>query len=231
MSDNDKLMERIRKCLALSESANEHEASAAMRQARKLMEKAGLTASDVGLFEISDRQVDTEYSRTPEWAVHLAAVVARAFSCTVFHGHRRMRFVGPQACSDVAGYCFEVLHRQLKRSRGEFIKSRLPFAAPAVKRKLGQAFCLGWSSGVGKTVSTFASAITDQQQQAHREYVEKVRSQPVRDAKSGNRKDMDDGSIWAAANGRALGEKVELHQGVAAGERPLALESSMEASQ
>src|SRR5690606_26175431 len=104
-------------------------------------------------------------------------------------------------------------------------------AAPAVKRKLGQAFCLGWSYGIGKTVSTFASAITDQQQQAHREYVQKVRSQPVRDAKPGNRKEMDDGSIWAARNGRALGEKVELHQGVAAGERPLALESSMEAPQ
>src|SRR5690606_1568144 len=117
MNDNDKLMERIRKCLALSESANEHEAAAATRQARKLMEKAGLTASDVGLFEITDQQVDVGYSRLPSWAGNLSVAVARAFACTAFHGQRQVRFVGPSACADVAGYCFEILLRQLKKAR------------------------------------------------------------------------------------------------------------------
>lgn len=40
-------LEKIKKCIALSGSSNPHEAEAAMRQARKLMEKYRLEISDV----------------------------------------------------------------------------------------------------------------------------------------------------------------------------------------
>ena len=44
VSDHAKIMDRIKKCLALSASSNEHEAEAALRQARKLMEAHHINA-------------------------------------------------------------------------------------------------------------------------------------------------------------------------------------------
>lgn len=43
MSERNKVLDKIRKCLALSTSSNEHEAAAALRQARKLMDAHGIT--------------------------------------------------------------------------------------------------------------------------------------------------------------------------------------------
>ena len=47
MSDRDKILDKIKKCLALSASSNEHEAEAALRQARKMMEANGITDLDI----------------------------------------------------------------------------------------------------------------------------------------------------------------------------------------
>lgn len=46
-TDNSKILDKIKKCLALAASANEHEAAAALRQAQKLMETHGFTDEDV----------------------------------------------------------------------------------------------------------------------------------------------------------------------------------------
>ena len=40
---DDKILDKIKKCLVLASSANEHEAAAALRQAQKLMEAHGIS--------------------------------------------------------------------------------------------------------------------------------------------------------------------------------------------
>lgn len=54
--DNEKIIDKIKKCLALSRSANEHEAEAALRQARKLMEAHGVTDLDIEAAEAQERR-------------------------------------------------------------------------------------------------------------------------------------------------------------------------------
>ena len=57
--DEKKLERAIRKikhCLALSASSNEHEAAAAMRQAQKLMAKYRLTETQVNLSDVGMTQ-------------------------------------------------------------------------------------------------------------------------------------------------------------------------------
>ena len=49
---NEKVLEKIKKCLRLAKSSNPHEAAAAMRQAQKLMEKYNLTERDVDLTDV-----------------------------------------------------------------------------------------------------------------------------------------------------------------------------------
>lgn len=59
----EKVLDRIRKCLALSKSANEHEAAAALRQAQKMMDQHGVSEDDVAGVEYVSAQVVTDY----EW--------------------------------------------------------------------------------------------------------------------------------------------------------------------
>ena len=50
---SEKILDKIKKCLALASSANEHEAAAALRQAQKLMQAHGLTDQDVAAAQAS----------------------------------------------------------------------------------------------------------------------------------------------------------------------------------
>lgn len=230
MSDdaNKSVMDKIRKCLALSESSNEHEAAAAMRQARALMAKHGLSADDMDIFKIKEETLTVKYSSPPRWFMMLGTVVAQAFSCTLFYRYQRFTFVGQNAAAEVAGYSFDVLHRQLARSKKEFIEQKsIRFAAAATKRKMGQAFCEGWIIGVGSVVEEFAARLTDQQQQAHVSFMEALTKRDVVDGKvKKSAISNDEASRWAANQGIELGEQVQLREGVAAGEQPLRLNQS-----
>lgn len=61
--DRAKILDKIKKCLALSKSPNEHEAAAALRQAQKLMDKHGVTAADLGAVGYGSERVDTTIQR------------------------------------------------------------------------------------------------------------------------------------------------------------------------
>lgn len=60
-TDKGKVLDKIRKCLALSKSSNEYEAATALRQAQKMMMANGLSHDDVGLTEYLSAQVITDY--------------------------------------------------------------------------------------------------------------------------------------------------------------------------
>ena len=55
--DKQTAIEKIRKCLALAKSANEHEAAAALRQAQALMRKYGVEDGDILMAEVSEARV------------------------------------------------------------------------------------------------------------------------------------------------------------------------------
>lgn len=50
--DKNKAIEKIKKCLALGKSANEHEAAQALKQAQALMREYGISDADVALSDI-----------------------------------------------------------------------------------------------------------------------------------------------------------------------------------
>lgn len=60
--DKEKVLDKIKKCLALGQSANEHEAAQALKQAQALMEKYEVNAVDIGnRAEISAYAFDVVY--------------------------------------------------------------------------------------------------------------------------------------------------------------------------
>lgn len=88
--DRDKLLDRIRRLLRLSESPNVHEAAVAAATAQELMarhriEAAALEAADAPDGIVDGRDAPLESSkRLRSWKTHLADVVARANGCRIY---------------------------------------------------------------------------------------------------------------------------------------------------
>ena len=74
---NDRIAERIRKCLELANSSNKNEAANAMRMAQKLLQKYNLTEEKVLISEILSKQVLNV--KIQSYTQHLIYTVARAF--------------------------------------------------------------------------------------------------------------------------------------------------------
>ncbi len=149
--DKRKAIEKIRKCLALSASANEHEAAAALRQARKLMEEYKVSDQDIDAIRADEAKARSGVTSQPaRYETHLACVIADAFGCrSIFVAgwaarRAEWRFIGCGASPEIAQYAFTVLLRQLKRSRQEYIKTGLKRCKVATKTRRADLFCEGW---------------------------------------------------------------------------------------
>ena len=79
----DQALSKIKKCLALAQSGNAHEAAAGMRQAQKLMAEHELGELDVTLSQVGEGKTDVRSSYKNLWEVQLVNLVAESFGC--FH--------------------------------------------------------------------------------------------------------------------------------------------------
>ena len=232
MTDHSKILEKIRKCMALSASSNENEAAAALRQARALMEKHGLTDADVLAAEAGeDGARASSASRPSNWEAALAGKTASIFGCHVifrrgpFEKHASWVFIGTGANFEVARYCFEVLLRQVKRARSEHIKTHLQRCKTATKTRRADLYCEGWvQAAVGKLD---AFALGEREQQAITAYMD-IRFPALQEAKATDRNDgktrLSERDYAAYAAGRVAGKAAQINRGVGASAAPLALE-------
>ncbi|MEQ1638559.1 MAG: DUF2786 domain-containing protein [Methylococcales bacterium] len=159
-----KIAEKIAKCLALAQSENANEAEAALRQAKALMEKYNLTASDVAASKVSECDSKTSSKKRPSAHIaNLALVVADVFGCEVlttkYHADKTaIRFIGVLAKPEMASYTFEVLQRHLKRDRRQYLATLSSYRS--TKTRQGDLFCLAWVDKITTQVKAFAN-ITD----------------------------------------------------------------------
>jgi hypothetical protein len=115
---NKTVLAKIKKCLALARSANEHEAATALAKACELMDQHGIDEEDIGLGDVAE--AIARASRTikpPLWEGMLSATVCHAVGvrCLINRDGDRV-FVGVQSRAEIAGYAFSVLFRQLARA-------------------------------------------------------------------------------------------------------------------
>ncbi|OZY84854.1 hypothetical protein CBP51_16975 [Cellvibrio mixtus] len=157
---DDKILDKIKKCLALAKSSNANEAQTALRQARKLMELHNIEFADV------QASVVTESSRLisakpPTWAWKLAHVSAGAFGCEFIGVETwkgvQFRFIGIDSYPELSSYAFDVLSRQLKKARTEYVGS-LTRCKLSTKRRRGDEFADAWVNSVYRLIADFAGA-------------------------------------------------------------------------
>lgn len=159
--EHRKIIDKICKCLRLSESGNPHEAAMALRQAHSLMQKYRISEELVRKAIVEESVVDVGQAYTPPfWILALANLVADTFDCRVFvtrHYGRRpeYRFLGLDLSPELATYTFEVLLRQLTQAREEFIAS-LALEDEEESRRRGDVFAQAWLFRVARMVENFA---------------------------------------------------------------------------
>lgn len=164
--DRERKLDKIKKCLALAGSSNPHEAEAALRQARKLMEALGLSMDDVEASRVGEsyrRTGSGEKRQAPQWVGALASLVAEAFGCTTLMrrgpGGNGVVFVGVEPSPELASYTFEVMHRQLGAARRKFLEENgvaPKRRAPITRRQQGALFIDGWLYAVYQKIKDFA---------------------------------------------------------------------------
>ncbi|MBX3588816.1 MAG: DUF2786 domain-containing protein [Ramlibacter sp.] len=172
--NRDDAIKKIKKCLALSRSAEPHEAAAAMRQAQKLMQEFRVDDHELSMIDVREVSVRAASMAPNVWDVMLAAIVSDAFGCTHFASisgayndagnyvrKREYVFIGVDAAADVAAYAYQVLGRQCSRSRLAHIQKQPKNCKPITKTARGDAFANGWVYGVRELVERFACGDQD----------------------------------------------------------------------
>lgn len=219
------IIEKILKCLALSKSGNEHEAAAALRHAQKLMQAHGITDLDIEHADIQEEGTRAGAAQKPaRWECGLSRRVADAFGCSVYlsvnYPVGSWVFVGVSPSGEIARYAFEVLFRQVKRARAQYIKTALKRCTTTRTRR-ADLFCEGWVMTATQLAERLAgNEATEARIAAYLENKHSLTSFKGRDRNAGrNLTEHDCGDLVA---GRRAGRDAELNRGVDSA-TPLAL--------
>ncbi|WP_439861602.1 DUF2786 domain-containing protein [Pseudomonas sp. MBLB4136] len=217
--DHKKALEKIKKCLRLGASSNPHEAAAAMRQARLLMEKHQIDEGDVLASEVQECATRSGAKNRPvAWEIKLAAIVSRAYACRYFFmaGQGEYRFIGEMA--EVASYTLTLLLRQVRQARRDYIAAHLTRCKAATKTKRADVFCDAWTYAVHSKVLEFAGSEPSAAVEAYmaKNHPDLVTGKPTeRNASKG----MSQRSMKDALNGIAAAGDVRLNHGVKGAEQ------------
>ena len=217
------LIEKVRKCLALAQSANEHEAAAALAKARALMDDHGLSDDDLRLAGIEEATARaTRNQRPPIWEQYLSETVKRAFGVIGFiNANGDRTFVGRGANPEIASYAFAVLFRSLKRSRTNYIKTKLRRCGIARKRRDADIYCQAWAHAVYDKVKALAPE--SPHDPTFGQYLEEHHPGLVT-VKSRTTSIRGRGATAAYWDGHKAGRNAEISHGVSGGHSPLSIE-------
>lgn len=218
----DKLLKKIKKLMALSQSSNPHEAAKALELAQKLMVENDLNQSDVLFSEYNGKQ---EFAiNTPRYVHMLANVIEKSFGVEGYfsnedpeHGVGRSKFhivfFGKDEAPAIASYCFDVLYRQLQKSRKEFnaTQSKRLKRSTAIAR--ADNFCEGWVSGVNEIVKNFVSTPKEKaEMQEQRKIFNETRK--LTEGKVRESRKTHEFSDMSRQQGYELGKKAKLNHGL-----------------
>ena len=157
----ERIIERVRKLLALSNSSNEHEAALAAAHAQRLLAEHNLAMSELDVAEEGAGEVELQVARTvPKWLSSLFATVANAFDCfpivTTTTNHSLLRFIGVGEDPAVAACTLQYLMQELRRLASLYQRS---FEAkngqqlPTDRKRIRHSYLLGAVHGVRQALA------------------------------------------------------------------------------
>ncbi|MBE3912378.1 DUF2786 domain-containing protein [Vibrio parahaemolyticus] len=216
-----KIIERIKKLLRLAaRSTNEGEAANALSQAQKLMAKHGLDSHAPELSDVCQADVLSKLkaNKPAAYFSRLVWLVAESFGCHVhradsWDGKHRVVFTGHNERPEVATYVYEVLERQLLKSRKEFLATLNKRLKRTTKTARADMFCEGWVTAVRSKVN--ALALSDAESTQIKEFQSKKHGElKTLNVRSASEKKARGGADNAFSSGYESGKQAELNHGV-----------------
>ncbi|MFS2159220.1 DUF2786 domain-containing protein [Pseudomonas sp. Pseusp122] len=238
----DRIIRKIKHCLALAQSSNENEAATAMRQAQALMREYQLTETDVQLSDVGEAQSSLSRTvRRPMWDRQLSAVVAKVFNC---QGLRSLRwceikrrrvehatFVGVTPAQHIALYAYETLLAKLTQARKDYVSGVRAgrYRSEYSPTTAGDHFALAWVDQVHQKLHALVPRGEEDQSLEHKGVGNEIvaveaqhqalitqflANQEIGKARKNKPIELD---LDAQIAGMLAGAKVELHAGLATG--------------
>lgn len=213
--DKKRIIDKITRCLALSKSSNENEAATALRQAHALMQKHGISITDIKLADIKQKHSQYRVARRPTvYLTTLSTMIAQIFGCEVYIANvgniGKYCFVGLEMHTEIASYAYDVLYRQLKQARLHYMKTELN-RVRLTKNKIARAdaFCLGWVNTVHSLIKKLVPLQTDKQliERFMRQELSLVTVNALDRNKNNNAKSATNDYF----NGKLAGKNAQLH--------------------
>lgn len=222
---NNRILNKIKKLMAMVERGNPNESANAMKKVQALMAGHNISSEDVALLGIEQAKVNAanNSAKQPTWSNMLVVVVSEAFGVESLFSYSsifgrsaaKVVFIGPAERVEIAGYVYTVLARQLKAARSQFISTLNKRIKASTKTARADLFCEGWCNGVYSKVT--AMVPTEHENHQVSEYMAKhypeVEEGKSRDAKSTRRDDS------ARVMGFIASKSVELNAGVSGQEQ------------
>lgn len=130
---DEKIVEKIKKLLALSESSNENESKLSMLKAQELLAKHKLSLKEVEEFKVYNSAIKEKLSTVSftkaKWKSQLAGLIADNFSCYHYfktrHSHT-IAFFGREeditVCNIVLEYAVDCINSAVKRLKYKYKK-------------------------------------------------------------------------------------------------------------
>lgn len=162
MSDTNKILERVKKMVALGNDAGatEAERETALRMAYNLLAKYNLSMADLPEDQSNEaRERQDVVISADRWARSLAQAVAKLFFCRYFYsstgtsGKDKHCFVGRQSNVITSRYMSEFLIKSVKREATSRYKS------PTTPQ--GRSFCVGTVDSIRKRVEEMIKTETE----------------------------------------------------------------------
>lgn len=162
MTDTNKILERVKKMVALGNDAGatEAERETALRMAYNLLAKYNLSMADLPEDDSAEaRERQDVVISADRWARSLAQAVAKLFFCRYFYsstgtsGKDKHCFVGRQSNCITARYMSEFLIKSVKREATSRYKS------PTTPQ--GRSFCVGTVDSIRKRVEEMIKTDTE----------------------------------------------------------------------
>ncbi|AOT68369.1 DUF2786 domain-containing protein [Geosporobacter ferrireducens] len=162
-----KIVEKIQKLLALSESSNEHEAQVSMLKAQQMLIKHKLSLKEVREFKtfnsaIQEKKSTVSFTKA-KWKSKLAELIAENFGCYHFFKTRythTITFFGREedvaVCNIVLEYAVDCIDSVVKKLRYQYAKDGYS------TRGLENDYAIGFISGLRKKF--------DEQKKANQEW-------------------------------------------------------------
>ncbi|QIW15831.1 hypothetical protein A4G20_05550 [Pasteurellaceae bacterium RH1A] len=219
--EQDRILRKIKKLLALGQSSNPFEAAKALEMAQKLMTENGLNQNDV---VFSEHNGKAKFAiKTPRYVQLLAGVICKAFGVEAYFSNHyggagedkmHMVFFGKDERPQVASYCFDVLYRQLQKARKDFNAQQSKRLKRTTQIARADHFCEGWVAGVNEVVKAFVSSPEEQEEleRAYRQLSEKRQFNEAAVRKAGDGKERYGSESRLA--GYEQGKQVQLNHGV-----------------